>query len=714
MRRKPLDLPVSVMEMDDREKAKRYWAYISYAHEDERWAAWLQKALESYRIPKRLVAAAPSAGEIPRRLNPVFRDRADLSSASDLTEQVQSTLESSRALIVICSPAAARSRWVNEEISRFRALRGERQIHCLIVGDPESSVPDENCFPPALLEGGNEPLAADARKSADGRQLAKLKLIAGILGLRLDELRRRDQQRRNRWMAGALGTAFAVALFMAVMAVIAVKARNEAERSHAETLANYEFLLGDLRSKLVEVGRLDILEDVGSFISERGQSRGLDELSEAQQTQVALAWRQIGIVHQQRSEFEEAMDVFQRSLRIFEALQSDHPDNRDYLFEWSQALFYVGFIHYERGEYPQALDYLGRYHDISERLYQSDPANTAYVMEMAYAHANLYDVYNQMTGTDPQQLVLHASEGVRYNELALELEPENQFYLTMLSETTADLADALLGVCDLGCAYRARLKTDDILEKMLEKNPRNAQLRQRVANALSGLGHIEAAAGNVEQALAHYDESRRVFEDLLAQEPTNTEYQWYHIWKWSYSAELLSDLDRQDEAWEQFGRIHRAADRLMSDPVEVGIEDRIYYGRFLAEYAELAHRRGETAMADLLIGQGLDLLVREAGDNPDSSMARRELTRGLISAWVVGFEPDRPQIHSLALDLVGENPEALSCGEASLAARQAVMAGDREKAGAFTSYLRNKGYWHPGLIRFCRVHEGCGEYAPGL
>lgn len=693
----------------------RYWAYISYAHEDERWAAWLQKALESYRLPRRLVASGDGKVEIPRRLMPVFRDRADLSSASDLTEQVQSSLESSQALIVVCSPAAARSRWVNEEIARFRKLRGENHIHCLIVeGNPESSDPDESCFPPALLEGGYEPLAADVRKSADGRQLAKLKLIAGVLGLRLDELRHRDQQRRNRFMAGALATVLTIAVTMAVMAIIAIKARNEAERAQAETLANYEFLLGDLRSKLLEVGRLDILEDVGSFISEQGQGKGLNELSEQQQTQVALAWRQIGIVHEQRSEFEQAMDMFQRSLQIFETLQSRYPDSRNYLFEWSQALFYVGYIHYERGEYPEALDYLTHYHDVSERLYELDPTNTGYIMEMAYAHVNLFDVYKQMIGSDPQQLVLHASEGVRYNELALELEPDNEYYLSMLSETSADLADAQMGVCDLGGAYLARLRILDISREMLEKNERDTQLHAGVANALSGLGHVEASAGNVEQALAHFDESRRIFEDLLAQEPTNTEYQWYRIRKWSYSAVLLSDLDRQEEAWDEFARIRRAADRLMNELLEVGIEDRINYGRFLTAYAELAHRRGEGAMARLLIGEGLDILVHEVEENPDSYVARRELTRGLIRAWVVGFEPERPKIHSLALDLVDKRPEALSCDEASLATRQAVVAGNPEKAGAFASYLRDKGYWHPGMIRFCRAHEGCGQYAIGL
>lgn len=691
----------------------RYWAFISYAHDDERWAAWLQRALETYRLPRRFGNANQDKGEIPRRLVPIFRDREDFASASDLTEQIEAALDSSRTLIVICSPSAARSRWVNQEIKRFRELKGNQHIHCLIVdGDPASSDPEKNCFPPALMAGGaQEPLAADARKFADGKQLAKLKIIAGILGVKLDDLRHRDQQRRIRWMAGGLGTVFAIAVAMTVMAILAIEARKEAEQAQAETLENYEFLLGDLQSKLVEVGRLDILEDVGSFISERGQRQGLDALSERQQSQVALAWRQVGTVHHQRSEFEQAMDVFQRSLQIYQAIQSKYPENLDYLFELSQAEFWVGYIHYERGEYSLALENFKRYLEISEQLFDSDPANTTYIMEMAFAHANLYDVHARMVGSDPENLVFHALEGVRYNELALNLEPDREYFRSILSETTADLADALLGVCRLGEAYLARLKNLEIARALHERNPRNTEFLEDVGNALSGLGHIEASVGNVEQALAHYEESFNIFEDLLAGEPTNSKYQWYRVWKKSYSAQLLSDLDRLDLALTQFLETQRMAERLLREQEEVSIENRIVYGRFLTHFAELAHRRGNSAEAEALIEEGLAVLAREAAENPNSNMARQQLAGALVRGWIVGVEPRPPGIQSLALNLVNESPEGIACYDLVLAIKQSLMAKNYAAAMTFSRYLRKKGFWHPGFVRFCRENGGCGEPA---
>ncbi len=98
----------------------RYKAFISYSHQDEQWGRWLQRALESYRVPRRLVGAEGRFGPVPARIAPVFRDREDLSSAADLTASVKEELAASETLIVICSPAAAASRWVNEEVRRFQ------------------------------------------------------------------------------------------------------------------------------------------------------------------------------------------------------------------------------------------------------------------------------------------------------------------------------------------------------------------------------------------------------------------------------------------------------------------------------------------------------------------------------------------------------------------------------------------------------------------
>src|SRR5450755_2252089 len=102
--------------------AFRYSAFLSYSHHDERWAKWLQRALEIYRVPSRLVGTPTATGLLPRRLAAVCRDRSDMSSSPDLGANIEQALLVSANLIVICSPNAINSRWVNEEINLFLRL----------------------------------------------------------------------------------------------------------------------------------------------------------------------------------------------------------------------------------------------------------------------------------------------------------------------------------------------------------------------------------------------------------------------------------------------------------------------------------------------------------------------------------------------------------------------------------------------------------------
>ena len=197
--------------------------------------------LESYRAPKNLVGNHTSVGPIPARLIPIFRDRDELPSAPDLTGRIKEALRDSENLIVICSPRAAKSRYVDQEIESFKRLgRSDRIFSIIVDGDPNAEDPEANCFPLSLraqydangdpLPGDEEPIAADARKQGDGRSLARLKVVAGMIGVGLDDLRQRELQRKQRRMAAITFTSLAALAVTAILAISAVIARNDANQ----------------------------------------------------------------------------------------------------------------------------------------------------------------------------------------------------------------------------------------------------------------------------------------------------------------------------------------------------------------------------------------------------------------------------------------------------------------------------------------------------
>ncbi len=78
--------------MNDLAASRSFFAFVRYSHRDKVWADWLNKALETYRVPGRLVGKTTNTGVVPRRLIPIFRDRDELSSATDLGRNVNAAL----------------------------------------------------------------------------------------------------------------------------------------------------------------------------------------------------------------------------------------------------------------------------------------------------------------------------------------------------------------------------------------------------------------------------------------------------------------------------------------------------------------------------------------------------------------------------------------------------------------------------------------------
>ena len=197
-------------------KETRYWAFISYAHADQKWARWIHNRIERYRVPKSLIGKTNRLGRIPDRLAPIFRDRDDLAAAGNLSETIESALRRSRCLIVVCSPRSARSAYVAAEITAFRSFVPNGPILSVII---EGDADDKGAavFPPELLTTTSgrqpspdpvEPLAADLQAGKDGKSRGIVKLIAGILTVEFDELWKRERKRRlHRYTVATLAIA---------------------------------------------------------------------------------------------------------------------------------------------------------------------------------------------------------------------------------------------------------------------------------------------------------------------------------------------------------------------------------------------------------------------------------------------------------------------------------------------------------------------------
>jgi tetratricopeptide (TPR) repeat protein len=319
--------------------AYAYRAFISYSHRDKEVAQRLHRAIESYRIPSKLVGKVTAIGRTPRRLRPIFRDREELPASGDLSAELSAALRQSMFLIVICSPAAAKSRWVNEEIKQFKQVHGDGRVLALIVdGEPHASeIPGRDhreCFPEALRfrigPDGDlsdipaEPIAADYQREADGPRLATQKLIAGLTGLKLDELVQRETQRR---IAQATAVAVGAVMGMVVTGGLAFYAnslrieadrqRTIAEHESAAARAASDYLVGtfELSNPATENPRTITALTILGRSAERARNElaGQPTIEARLLATLGRAYMNLGLLNEAQASLEGAMPTIEKA-----------------------------------------------------------------------------------------------------------------------------------------------------------------------------------------------------------------------------------------------------------------------------------------------------------------------------------------------------------------------------------------------------------------
>jgi tetratricopeptide (TPR) repeat protein len=508
----------------------KYWAFISYSHRDAKVAKALQRALETYRLPGRLIGTVTAVGTIPEYVKPVFRDRDEMEAGADLKATVREALRQSRYLIVVCSPDAARSPWVNQEIVEFKKLTGESHVLALIAaGEPYASRiagrEAEECFPEALrfaldaegLPRGEtlEPIAADLRPQGDGNRLALLKLIAGMIGVGVDSLVRRDAQRRARRLAYVASGAVAGMAVMAVLTVMAVQSRIEAQKQRAQAEDLIEFMLGDLRKKLDPVGRLDVLDAVGEKALGYYAKQDTESLDANALGRRSRALHLIGELREKQAKLDEALKVFVSASDTTAELLAKYPDEPQRIFDHAQSVYWVGYIAWRKGDAAAAARAFLQYRDLANRLVKIDSSNPDWQLETAYASQNLGVVQLDSWQLDEALKSFSAQKDIesqlvhRKPDLAIEL-AEGYGWISKTLDASGKYPDAI----------DAQLERIKVLQSIGD-SATNRLVQQQIANAKYELGRLYLDLGEPVAAEPYATSAAAVTDSLVALDSGN-------------------------------------------------------------------------------------------------------------------------------------------------------------------------------------------------
>jgi tetratricopeptide (TPR) repeat protein len=522
--------------------AFKYRAFLSYSHLDREWAEWLQEALESYRIDKDLVGRLTPAGPVPKTLRPIYRDGEEIAAGHSLNEKTLSALEASQFLVVLCSPNAAKSLHINEEVRCFNAMgRADRVMAVIVGGVPNDPYPD--CFPSAVrykvgLDGGlvdqrESLIVADARPQGDDKELAKNKVVARLLGLNLDQILQRAEQahkQRARVRNGAIGFLLgAVIVFAGGVAWTRYELANN-ENFLDRTLQGFTGLalgtvslsdvLGMPRS--VSLCVLDGAERQSRNMAEFGRDTPQLRYRKASMLlEFGRSYERLGETAAQRTRVAEAQ-------RLMQGLITESSGNVTLQRDLFDAYGGLAREAAARGAPDEALKNYRTGLILAERVAAADPNNPGWQRDLWLSHERIGDL---------QALKGPAEEALRSYRTALAIaertvaaNPANagwQRDLSVLQNRIGDLAQEQGQLAEALRYYRASLA---IRERLASADPKNSGWQRDLLVSHNKIGDVFMEQSVTTDALKNYRAGFAIAERLAAADPNNVQSQVDLLW----------------------------------------------------------------------------------------------------------------------------------------------------------------------------------------
>jgi tetratricopeptide (TPR) repeat protein len=653
----------------------KYRAFLSSCHFDEWWSKWIYAALEGYRIDNDLTNRKTSAGRVPKVLRPIFRDSEDFAADQLPSEQTLAALEASRFLIVICSPNAARSKYVNEEIRRFKIRRGADNIIPVIVSGQPGDVVRE-CFPPAVRfkvgadgvltwEQEEKLTSVDARPEGDGKEGAKLKVAAALLGVSPDEMMRRVEkarQRRNGTSALLAGVFLAVAVAVTGSVMYAWRQLQSNDASLTSTLKTATQTLNTAvgqaeKYKLprsVTLGFLGTAEHLLIGIARYGRStkelryrtawmliefaRNYEMLGNTQyrlaraeaahrfmiglaaedpnniewQNGLLVTYNEVGRVLATQGALNEAIESYRDSLAIIERVAAADRKNVHWQRNLALTYFLLGGVLFDQGALDEALSSYRQSLAINQRVTTTEAGWQGDLADIYFAIGNVLRAQGQISNA-----LNNYRESIAIFERLAALYPTTTFWHAQLAYSYDEIGSLFRQQHLHKEALQVYRDYRTIMKRLASTDLKNTRWQRSLWDAYCKVGDMFFELRAFDEALRNHRHGLAVMKRLAGTDPDNSEWQQDISISYFEMGNVLMELEEFDQALESYRQSFVINERLSAaDAKDTNIQ--LHLALLYRMIGDVLDKAGSQAEATQSYRNGLVIIERLAMDDPNN------------------------------------------------------------------------------------------------
>ncbi|MTW12835.1 transcriptional regulator [Pseudoduganella eburnea] len=330
----------------------------------------------------------------------------------------------------------------------------------------------------------------------------------------------RRAQLAQRVIQGITALVALLAVLTTVFGFSARSSQQEAERNRSEAEGLMTYMLGDFVEKLRPIGRLDLLDDIGSkALIYLGRKDGSDG-SAASLVSRIKALIIIAEVNANRNHVE----VYNQALTSARSLILDasgaYSMQPEFLQQAGSVSFSLGQFNHQRNDLSLAEKYYNEYRDYSEKYSAIAPNAADGLLERSYAYNALGTL--AMTRADYSSAAKAFDRSLQFKREAAQLRPLDEKRKAELATTISWHAESVLKLGAPPEAMKLYRAEEDILRSLHDSSP---PAQSKLATSLLRQALLGVALGQRNEAIQKLLDAETILQKLVDKDPTN------RLWK---------------------------------------------------------------------------------------------------------------------------------------------------------------------------------------